>query len=203
MFCVHCGKGLPEAARFCYSCGKAQAPSEASPGKRSDLLTQEENTPRPQPRRTALYVGGSLAALVVVGAVALALFLAGHTRDERSGAPQETPVPAAVAEPVAAPHPGFKARFECSMMGQPLALVVCIELSSISVVTGSGVREYNVMTLGQGRSDLDVELPEHFQIRASNSSQNPVSLRVTVRDRAGTIVFSDAAGPGRSISLQN
>ena len=155
MFCVHCGKGLPEEARFCYSCGEAQAPSEAPPGERSDLLAQGESAPRVRRRRIALYVGGPLVAVVVVGAVALAVFLAGQTRDERSGTPPETPVPTAEADPIAPAHPGFKARFDCSMMGQPTPLGACLEASSISLVTDGGVREFNLMTLpGGGRPRL-------------------------------------------------
>jgi hypothetical protein len=156
-------------------------------------------------KRTALYVGGPLVAVVVVGAVALAVFLAGHTRDERSGTPPETPVPAADADPVAPAHPGFKARFECSMMGQPTALAACIETSSISVVTDKGVREFNLMTLpgGGASSFLDVDLPEHFRISAPNISTLPLSLRLTVRELSGRVVFSDAAGPGRSVNVEN
>ena len=205
MFCIHCGKALPEEARFCYSCGEAQAASEAPPGERSDSLAQGESAPHVRRKRTALYVGGPLVAVVVVGAVALAVFLAGHTRDERSGTPPETPVPTAEADPVAPAHPGFKARFECSIMGQSTALVTCLQMSSISVVTDSGVREFNVMTLpGRGASDsLDLDLPEHFKIRAPNGSSEPLSLRVTVRDLSGRVVFSDAAGPGRSVNVEN
>ena len=114
-------------------------------------------------------------------------------------------VPKADAQPSVQAHPGFKARFECSMMGQPTALVTCLQMSSISVVSDSGVREFNVRTLpGGGVSTfLDVDLPEHFKIRAPNGSKLPLSLRLTVRDRSGKVVFSDAAGPGRSVNLEN
>jgi hypothetical protein len=91
------------------------------------------------------------------------------------------------------------------MMGQPTPLAACLETSSIAVVTESGVREFNLMTLpGRGAgTSFDVDLPEHFKIRAPNASTLPLSLRLTVREPSGRVVFSDAAGPGRSVNLEN
>lgn len=217
MFCEHCGKALPEVARFCYSCGKPQAPSEEASSGSPDLPAQpyaslngkaeanpgssmEPETVLPSVSvkkteagsqeaspRTILYVAGGVLALILV---------VGGVLSQKQGGDDGTATSASSGA-------GFNARFECSMMGQPLPLFACIEMSSISVVTGSGVQEFNIMTLGQGRTDLDVDLPEHFQIRASNAGRTPASLRVTVKNREGRIVFSDDAGPGRSISLQN
>lgn len=226
MFCVHCGKALPDTARFCYACGKPLAPSEGAsdapsvsrPPRPSSARNLEAPTPTPPPvqRRSGLFHSQGFQFLLPLSILAILVVLAPEivklamrTARSRPTAPSASlsePVPTPTAPlPTPVPHPGFKARFECSMMGQPTALAACIETSSISVVTDRGVREFNLMTLpgGGASSFLDVDLPEHFKIRAPNISTLPLALRLTVRELSGRVVFSDAAGPGRSVNVEN
>lgn len=88
MFCIHCGKQIPDGAKFCANCGTNQNPETAAPVKEqeeasapkvdaaqifSDNFGAAQKKPQPKPKKKKLSrrIKGFLIALLVFVAAAL------------------------------------------------------------------------------------------------------------------------------------
>lgn len=85
MFCTNCGQNLPEGKAFCTNCGAAvgQASAMVAPSVASapEGTSVPAGTPTPtglptKPRRTGLIVGTVIAAIVVLAAAGVGIWLA-------------------------------------------------------------------------------------------------------------------------------
>ena len=158
MFCVHCGKALPDTARFCYACGKQLAPSggasDAPSGFRppQPFAASEPEAPTPTPapvqRRSGLFhslvsqfrLPLSILGILVLLALASLWIATTRSRPNSEGAPvvENDSSPRATATAGAISRSGWATRIEAQLRADigRIAFVSGTDFSGLSSVLG-------------------------------------------------------------------
>ena len=100
----------------------------------------------------------------------------------------------------------FVATLTCGMGGQNMNVIACFKSTDLKITTDNQGKLYKMFNLGDAgaidKQGLHINLPEHFATEAQNSQQTLI-LGLTIKDRAGKVVYADQQGQYGVISVKH